>query len=245
MTDMAKNSKTRADAIYERIRADILSGRLRPGQRLPFAALTEDYGASTGVLREALPRLVEQGLVVSEPQVGFHVVPVSVDDLRHLTEARVAIETLVLRQSIEHGDIAWESRVLAAHHLLTRTPIEGADGTPVSEEWQLVHAAYHAALLEACPNPRLQAIANSLRDAGELYRCWTRGLRRDQDFEDDRDVAAEHRRILEAALARDVELASAELTQHIELTTCLLIEMSGAQQQLPPDTSTTAVSVDG
>ena len=209
------------------MRSDILSGRLQPGERLPFAALTERYGASTGVLREALPRLVEQGLVVSEPQVGFHVVPISVEDLTHLTEARVAIETMVLRQSIEQGDVSWESKVLAAHHVLSRTPLEGVDGTPVSEEWRTAHTAYHSALLDACPNPRLRGIAESLRDAGELYRCWSRGLRKGDD---DRDVAAEHQRIMDAALARDVKQAVAELSEHINLTARALMDLGRLQE---------------
>src|SRR5690349_21307966 len=116
------STNTRVDATYRRIRADIIGGRLAPGSRLLFAEMTERYGASTGVLREALPRLVEQGLVVSQPQIGFRVMSLSVDDLRHLTEARVAIETLVLRQSVTHGDLAWETTVLGAHHTLARTP---------------------------------------------------------------------------------------------------------------------------
>lgn len=217
--------RTRGDEAYARVRADILSGRLRPGERLPFARMTEQYGLSAGVLREALPRLVEQGLVVSKPQLGFEVVAVSVRDLEHLTQARVAIETLVLRLSMEHGDVAWESRALAAHHMLSRTPIEGEAGDPIAESWRVAHAEYHAALVDACPNPRLRSIANSLRDAGELYRCWSKGLR--DGVWDERDVAAEHRRILEAALAHDVGTAVAELAQHIERTTTELIALSG------------------
>jgi len=50
------------------------------------------------------------------------VVPASPEDLRHLTEARVVIEPLVLRQSVERGDLAWESDILAAHHAMRRLP---------------------------------------------------------------------------------------------------------------------------
>ena len=50
------------------------TGDLRPGARLPFAELSERYGGSTSAIREGLQRLVEQGLVVSEPQLGFRVV---------------------------------------------------------------------------------------------------------------------------------------------------------------------------
>ena len=60
-------SETRAERIYVSLRSDILTGRLLPGQRLPFAELGTRYATSVGVLREALSRLVEQGLVQSEP----------------------------------------------------------------------------------------------------------------------------------------------------------------------------------
>src|SRR4051794_14175462 len=95
---------TRAEKVYTELRSDILNGRIGPGERLPFAQLCERYQASTGVLREVLPRLVEQGLATSERQFGFRVIPVSEADLRHLTELRVTIESQALRQSVEHGE---------------------------------------------------------------------------------------------------------------------------------------------
>src|SRR5437867_10636432 len=157
---MAPEAKTRADLIYQQLRADILSGRLCPGQRLPFAELCRRYDVSIGVLREVLPRLTEQGLVSAEPQIGFRVMSVSEDDLVHLTEARIHIETLVLRQSIEGGDLSWESAVLAAHHTLARTPVCTGNGEG-NTGWLEAHAHYHETLLAASPNRRLRTIANS------------------------------------------------------------------------------------
>lgn len=215
---MANGSETRADEVYRRLRSEILTGRLPAGARLPFAELSRRYDASTGVLREALPRLVEQGLVVSKPQIGFRVVSASPDDLRHLTEARVVIESLALKQSIEQGDLAWESEVLAAHHTMKRLPILTDDGE-INEAWLEAHAAFHSTLLQACPNTRLTKIADLLRDTAEIYRCWSAH----SGHESGRDVAAEHLRILDAALARDVEAATSALAQHIELTTEILL----------------------
>ena len=145
---------TRTEQVYAQLRADILSGRVLPGTKLRFAELTERYDCSTSVVREGLTRLAEQGLVQSEPQHGFHVTPLSQDDLDDLTTARCEIEGLVLRMSIEHGDIAWESEVVAAHHALDRTPME-SDGDPVvmSEEWTLAHARFHQASVVRVPEP--------------------------------------------------------------------------------------------
>ncbi|MBA3905378.1 MAG: GntR family transcriptional regulator, partial [Pseudonocardiales bacterium] len=185
---------TQAERVYAELRADILAGRQRPGARLPFAALTARYEASTGVAREALTRLAAEGLVESEPQYGFRVVPLSVADLNHLTDARAAIETLVIGQAVEHGGVGWESEVLAAHHRLERTPqMAAGDPDRLSDDWTVAHAAYHHALLAGCPNPRLLAIAESLRDAAELYRRWSVPL-----AHADRDIAGEHRTILHA-----------------------------------------------
>lgn len=85
---------TRASVVLQRLRSDVLNGRLAPGSKLGFAELGARYNVSSGVLREVLPRLVEQGLATSEAQLGFRVIDVSVDNLTQLTDARVAIETL-------------------------------------------------------------------------------------------------------------------------------------------------------
>jgi DNA-binding GntR family transcriptional regulator len=208
---MPAKAATRADEIYARLRADILNGRLRPTQRLQFGELSRRYDASVGVLREVLFRLAEQGLVSAEPQLGFRVVALSEEDLVHLIEARVAIETILVRQAIEHGDLGWESAIVAAHHTLARIQTLTPDGE-ANPEWLDAHARYHQALLSASPNRRLRAIADGIRDADQLYRAWAGSLPKTEE----RTVAKEHRQILEAVLARDVDQAVRLLAGHIE-----------------------------
>lgn len=215
---MTRSGSTLVDEVYARIRRDILSGLYPPGGRLGTIALQQRYKASNGLLREVLPRLVAEGLAVAKPQRGFWVIEVSRDDLRHLTEARVIIETIALRQSIQEGDLGWESALLAAHHTLASLDSRRADGSPNSE-WLEAHAQFHSALLAGGPNLRLRSLAESLRDVTEVYRCWSRGFGQPAQ----RDIAAEHRAIMEATLARDANLAVAELTLHIEKTTKQLL----------------------
>jgi DNA-binding GntR family transcriptional regulator len=216
---------TRAERVYSALRADIFGGRRRPGERLPFAELTARYEASMGVVREVLTRLTAEGLVESEPQYGFRVVPLSAADLKYLTDARATIETLVLGQAVEHGGVSWESEVLAAHHRLQRTPQMATDDPGrLSDEWTAAHADYHHALLVGCPNPRLLAIAESLRDAAELYRRWSV-----PPAHAHRDIAGEHRAILDAVLARDADAAAAALAAHIQATTNVLRDEAAAR----------------
>jgi DNA-binding GntR family transcriptional regulator len=207
---------TRTDDVHAWLRADILAGRRRPGDRLKFPELCVQFDASVGVIREALTRLEEQGLVHSEAHQGFEVIRLSLDDLNSLTDARVEMEGLVLRRAVQEGDIAWEGAVVSAHHVLERTALlEEAGPSRMSDSWAAAHAAFHEILLNGCGNGRLRALAQSLRDEAELYRRWSVPL----GDSPPRDLAAEHQALMEACLARDADLAVARLTAHINRTT--------------------------
>jgi DNA-binding GntR family transcriptional regulator len=218
---MAARSLTRGERVYRALREDILAGRLTPGTRLPFADLCATYDASMGVLREGLSRLAEQGLVQLEPQQGYRVTPLSVADLTELTDARVHVESLVLREAVAHGDVEWESDVIARHHTLTRTPDRALDGPDrLSAAWTAAHADFHSAVLAGCPNRRLRAIADGLRATAELYRQWSFPLAHAPA----RDIAGEHRALLDAVIAREADAAVAVLTAHIRRTSDVLLE---------------------
>ena len=120
----------------------------------------------------------------------------------------------------------WESEIMAAHHRLANTPLISPDDPErVSEEWAELHSAFHEAVLSGADNPRLRGIASQLRDSAELYRRWSVSL----EHEHERDVAGEHRGILEAILERDEELAVRRLVDHIQLTTRLLLASGFAE----------------
>ncbi len=219
---------TRADAVFLRLRADILNGAIRPGTRLGFAELGRRYDVSTGVLREVLPRLVEQGLATSAPQLGFRVVSISVTDLEELTGARVALELMVTELAIERGDIAWETRLVAAHHTLSRMPMFRPDGS-TNQAWLAAHETFHETLWSGSGNRYLNAAAAELRTVSEVYRCWTR----DTQVETDRDVPGEHQAITRAAVERDTALCLELVETHIRTTTRLLITTQPSREGIP------------
>ncbi|MFE4755033.1 GntR family transcriptional regulator [Streptomyces mirabilis] len=218
---MARTSGgTRTDGVYQLLRADILGGRLEPGQRLKFPDLCVRYDTSVGAGREALTRLAAEGFVVTRPHQGYIVRPLSHEDLADLTQARMEIESLVLRLAVESGDMQWEGAAVAAHHVLHRTALRNPDdpGHP-SDEWSAAHAAFHGALLSGCRNQRLLATARSLRQEAELYLQWSVSF----GDEPDRDLAGEHRAILDAVVARDADRAGELIRDHIAHTAQLLI----------------------
>jgi DNA-binding GntR family transcriptional regulator len=171
-----------------------------------------------GVTREALSRLSEQGLVVSERNLGFQVISLSARDLVDLTETRCQLEGSALAMAIEYGGLDWESNLLAAHHVLSRTPMKGPDG--LSGDWVVAHSRFHTALVDGCPNERLKALASSQRDTAEVYRHWSSSAKRDTD--------AEHRELCEAALARDAARACALLSEHLVETARILLAAAPA-----------------
>ncbi len=204
---------------YERLKADLLHGDLAPGQKLKLSELCESMEINLSAMREALARLSAEGLVIAEPQRGFRAAPLQAEDLRELTEARVEIETSCLRRSIEAGDVVWEGELLAAAHIMLRMPLnaEGQAQAP-SKAWRTAHANFHTALCAACPNRWLLRMREMLFIQSERYRRIAEPL-----SVQERDVNAEHQRLLDAALAHDAELAVRLMEDHLHLTAKTLL----------------------
>jgi DNA-binding GntR family transcriptional regulator len=211
---------TRGGHVYEAIRAGILAGEFQPGQKLKPNDLRVQYCVSLSVVREALSRLAEQRLVQSQPNQGFQVVPLSEKALRDLTDLRVMVECFALRRAVERGDVTWEADIVAAHHTLAVTPPFEADpSSQLSQSWEQAHRRFHYALIAGCDMPIVLELCSSLFDASQLYR----GLVAPLTAESARDVATEHAQIMEAAVARDVEVSAARLELHFRATTKLLL----------------------
>jgi DNA-binding GntR family transcriptional regulator len=206
-------ARSLTERVYRDLRGDILAGRLIPGQRLRPTELAASNGVSLNVVREALNRLSGERLVQASPQQGFAVVQLSGPDLEDLTNVRVLVETAALRRSIEAGDLAWESALVAAHHRLANTPISDGDPDRTSDEWMEAHNAFHAATMSACGSPRLVEIADVLGESATMYRQYSQ-----RSHHGTRDVAAEHRGIYEATIARDADLACRLHAEHIQRT---------------------------
>jgi GntR family transcriptional regulator, carbon starvation induced regulator len=214
----AHNARSLTTLAFERLRQDILSGALRPEERLRIQALSERYGIGATAIREALSRLVPDGLVASEDQRGFFVAPVSRDDLIDLTQTRIEIEQVALRLAAERGDVDWESQLLSCFHRLSRTE------PPTSPEravvWAQAHQQFHEALIAGCRSPWTLRVCRLLYEKSERYR----NLSAQRTRTGDRDIAAEHRRLMDAAMARDAATACRLLSEHFWETTDIILK---------------------
>ncbi|AGZ41318.1 GntR family transcriptional regulator [Actinoplanes friuliensis DSM 7358] len=210
--------------VYAELRDAILRGDFAPGDALKPQELAHRHGVSLAVVREALTRLVGDGLADRLVNRGFAVPLQSDQRWQDIAEARRTVEPVMLRMAIDRGDLDWEARVRAAHHRLARTPpLQPGEGPHVSAEWSRAHHDFHRALLEGCGNPVLLETFDRLWLASELSRRWSGA------GNPHRDYLEEHRLLEEAALARDAGAAAGLLERHVTRTAAALVagEASG------------------
>lgn len=214
----AASARSLVEAAHDTIRHEILTGALAPETKLRFEMLRKRYGFGASTLREALTRLVGEALVTSEEQKGFRVAPVSLEDLADLTRTRIFVEKEALRESIMAGDDAWEGRVVAAYHRLSKIEAKLASGPEYQQdEFEERNREFHQALISACPSRWLNHLYGILFQQSERYRRISLVNRVVS-----RDVHGEHKAIFDAALARDADLACKVAGEHIERTLAVM-----------------------
>jgi len=209
-----------AEDVYFQLRADLLACRLRPGSKIKISDVSERFGVSLGVVREALARLAAEGLVTAEAQKGYRVPPIASRDLAHLSEARIELECICLRRAINNGDVDWEAQILAAYHRMSHVPErEPNDPKRLGDSYAQAHTTFHFALVRTCDNPWLLKMRGALFDQSERYRRLSVPMQKPR-----RDLDTEHRKIMETTLARDMERACKLLSEHLARTTKVLLD---------------------
>lgn len=213
-TDAVLREPTLVDQAFARLRQDVLSGTYAGGVKLKVDELQNAYGFSSSPLREALSRLAQEGLIRADERRGFRVAPLSAEDMADITRMRLMLDVPALRDSIQHGDDQWESEVVAAFHRLELVESRLPDGPVIlDDQWSELHRAFHLSLLAACPSERQRRWGESLFDQAERYRRFSGRFRKVA-----KRKTNEHRRIMDAALRRDVDTACALLEEHMRST---------------------------
>ena len=207
---------TTATAVYQRIKGDILDGRLAPGLKLRIEFVSARYGIGSSPIREALSRLSSEGIVVRHEQRGFCVAPISLDELREITKTRCWLETVALRETIANANPHWEDALVVAYHRLSRTNrfLIDTDST-LNPAWEEQHAIFHEALIANCGSSLLRRYCRDLRDQSYRYRMLAAPSKPPGG-------EIQHKAIFEAAIARDVERAVELLNSHYQITQTII-----------------------
>lgn len=211
--------RTLIEDTYERIRDDIIEGRLTPGVKLRVEHLKVRYGVGAGTLREAITRLVSDALVVSQGQRGFWVAQISIEDLEDLTGLRMQIEIEALRRSIRAGSPGWRARVRIAYAELAA--VEQPILPNQRPRWEVLNTRFHEALVSGFDSPWTRRVLRLLARQSERYRQLAIHLPHTG-----RDVHAEHQLIYDATMAGEEARAALALEMHIRATPDLIVRAS-------------------
>jgi DNA-binding GntR family transcriptional regulator len=212
--------RTLADRAFAAIHDAIVGGQLEPGERLPIEDLAEALNMSPMPIREALRRLDGVGLVEHVPHRGARVADLSIEDLREIYDARMALEALALRRAAERHEQKHLDEAREALASLEK-------GRPRSGIW-LAHQRFHFALYEGAQSRWLLRLIAPLWESSERYRV---SIVRKGPVD---MRQAEHESMLEAVAAGDADGAAVLARDHLAQTANDVAAKMGHDQELFP-----------
>jgi DNA-binding GntR family transcriptional regulator len=197
---------TFASMVTERLRDSIVNGTLEPGWQLSEVELADGYGVSRGPVREAVQRLVQEGLLRSEPHRGVFVPVLTDGDVADVYLARQALESAAVRYLIATSMAGAAVEALDTYVTHMETAASAGD-------WEAVgrfDLEFHTVLVASTGSLRLQRMFTTVISETRLCLGALTGA------EARHDLVAEHRRICEWIRDGNTEQALAALEQHFD-----------------------------
>ncbi|MET4260896.1 DNA-binding GntR family transcriptional regulator [Bradyrhizobium sp. S3.12.5] len=200
---IADESATVVARIAESVGGRIMSGELQPGAPLRQDHVAREFNSSHVPVREAFRQLQAQHLVVAVPRRGVRVAPLDINSVKEIAEMRAALEVVALRNSAP--------KLTPAHLARIELALTEGDNAQTIEAFERANRAFHQALVAPCGMPRLLANLEGLQLANSrLVFAMARSAgwrpRSNQD----------HRLILQALRARNLDQACHLLSRHIQ-----------------------------
>lgn len=203
MSEFERPPQTKADAAYQYIRSQVLSGALPPGSVLDQAAIARSVGMSTTPVREALRRLESEELIVMSAHRDARVSSLSHATLIDLFETRLSLDPLAATLAASR---ATDAELAALEKLTRRKPRSAKAEAELNQ-------AFHQGLYGASHNKVLIGILDSLWNRTERYRGAL--IASEPGFHVDYD---EHEAVLDALARRDAVAAGELMRKHVEST---------------------------
>jgi DNA-binding GntR family transcriptional regulator len=195
---------TTSQQVLDSLRLALVSGDLRPSQRVTQDEVALRLGVSVAPVREALRILEQEGQLVYRPRRGYFVTELRIEDLEEIYELRRVLEERAARRALPELDDETLARVRAA---ADECEAAGESGDVARE--LAANRRFHFALLESPDQPHTLRMIRLLWDSTEAYRAIYYNSPAER-----RRAAKAHRRILAAVAARDGDRLVAELDAH-------------------------------
>jgi len=215
--------RTKADLVYERLREEILSGAVRPGERVSINRVARDVGVSDIPAREGVKRLVADGLVTFTAHKGAVVARMGRHEVEELFAIRTELEALALRQAA--------ARITPAQLAELRSILDEmgrAERAGEVHDYGALNRRFHMAAYAAQPYARLRTMIESLWDSTD----WCRRIFT-SEAESMRSSLAEHEAIYDALARGDGEAASVFLRAQKHRAASWLLDHIAAGEASP------------
>ncbi|NLG68228.1 MAG: GntR family transcriptional regulator [Firmicutes bacterium] len=213
------NYKPLRELVFEALREAIITGALKPGERLMEVQLADELGVSRTPVREAIRKLEHEGFVVMIPRKGAYVADISLKDVVEIFDVRTALEALAAQLAAERAsdeDLERTERILVEYG-------ECVDSGDIA---RLIEGdtRFHEAIYQMAGNSRLKQMLSLLGEQVMRYRTMTLSHKPRM-----RKALEEHRRIVEAIAARDAQRAARLAREHIESAEHALMALMAAK----------------
>ncbi len=153
------------DDVYRILWSRIIARDLHPGEKLSDLKLSSELGVSRTPVREALHRLLQDGVIKAQPNRGFFVTSFSAKDIDEIFEIRAALEALAMRAMVDshpNEDYAWALQELDEVEGLIAGARSEADIVRANERFLEIDQGFHTFLVEQSGNDRLMTLINGI-----------------------------------------------------------------------------------
>ncbi|MDE7275582.1 MAG: GntR family transcriptional regulator [Lachnospiraceae bacterium] len=194
------------DVVFNTLRKAILTGELKPGERLLEIQLANQLGVSRTPIREAIRKLELEGLVIMMPRRGAEVAQITEKGLRDVLEVRRALDALCTELACDRITEEEKQRLKDACDEFEKATATG-DATVIAA----ADVALHDIIVEATRNQRLIQLINNLSE--QMYRYRFEYIK---DENQHNNLVEEHRMIYESIVRCDKEGAAKAAKLHID-----------------------------
>lgn len=194
------------DVVFRTLREAILTGELKPGERLMEMQLAAKLGVSRTPIREAIRMLQQEGLAVSLPRRGAEVAAMTEKDMEDVLQIREALEILAVQLASEK--ITAEQLTQLEEKLKA---FEDAVQTAEVKQIAQTDIDFHDFIYDAAENPRLVSMLNNLRE--QIYRYRVEYLKDERNYP---RLIEEHKQIIIGLKERNKDYVVEMMKKHMD-----------------------------
>lgn len=194
------------EVVFKTLRRGILTGELKPGERLMEIHLANRLGVSRTPIREAIRKLELEGLVTMIPRRGAEVANITEKSLRDVLEVRKALETLAIELACE--------RIEPDEIVTLRDKLKEFEAAVRSKDVSAIAAAdvvFHNVIVAASKNDRLSQLISNLGE--QMYRYRFEYIK---DFSKHDQILREHTMMVNSIISKEKKIASDTVRTHID-----------------------------